>query len=1632
MNRLRFTCLFVSILTAGIASATVFERITDRQLVERSDAVVVGLIRDAFPRQTAEGIVTDYHLIVEEALKGTVPDTLTITELGGVIGTRAVFVADGAEYTPGERVMAFLRKRPDGTYFTTSMALGKFTFARDANGQAIVVRHASELHEPARLQKPFENFVRSGARGEIRYVSVTARTPVANGNAKQYALTASGFPVRWFNATVPFLVNGSLSFSTTNGINNGMVAWTNDPASNITLTNAGPTAINAPNQNDNKNVILLGYAGSPGLGGVCDGSSACTVGAGGLTSTFDGDTWVAIDDADIMIRPSVVAAQFDSLMTHEFGHAIGIRHSDQGSPADSSAIMASSVPASFGSNLQQWDKDAVDSLYGNGPVCRPVVITAVTGGGTVASGTSATLFVSVTGTPPFTYQWYDGAAPDTTVPVGTNSDRFTTPPITTTKNFWVKVTNTCGTANSTTITLTPQVCVRPAITIQPQSQMILPGGTATLTVGNSGSGPFFYQWYQGQSGDTSSPVGTNASQFTTPAVTRTTSYWVRVTNSCGSADSATATIVTEGPCPKPTFTLQPAGVVLDPGQQTFLIAVATEATSYQWFKGAAGDETNPIAGTTPSNERFVDQLYIDLLRRQADAAAISTWVSAITGGASRASVALSILDSNEYRTLLISDFYSAFLRRNPAASETAFWLPAFGAGITDEQFAAQILGSPEYFALAGSTNPLWVTSVFNDVLGRAPSASDLSTFVGFLATNSRATVAQTILTSTEERTRLVQRWFSRYLRRSAAASDVSPFVSLLNAGSRDEQVQSVILGSNEYFNFGTLAPTGPLSSTTSFWVKATNECGPTNSSTATVSIRSCNAPVITQQPQNVAIGVGGAPSISVVATSVGIVSYQWYQGNSGDTSRPVSGATSATLAGNPIDTAGSFSFWVRVTNACGSRDSASATVTVTCSNPPIIRVTAPPSEQAGKAFIVSADTRASVYSKFDLQESTTIDFANPINHPQSTTGSFNIPAHPALTTDTRIYFRARGFPACGGEPTGFSQASSTLLTVPPPANLPSFGYATGPCAPPNQCLITQTLFIGGFTKSGKTALDTDTFSVAVDKPYITANPSSGVLPPEGMNVTLTINTTQLGVGSTEATVTVTKVEGSAKGALGTTTVTVPVSVSLVTPVTPRPKDSTSPPPNTVLVPAIAHADGINSQFQSDVRVTNTSNQSITYQLTFTPSNTDGTQSGKQSSITIDAGETKALNDIVKNWYGAGAQGEGGLGTLEIRPTNYAGKTGVNVSFATVAASRTYNNTSTGTFGQYIPAIPLIDFLSKSDVSKISLQQVAQSPAFRTNLGFVEGSGQPVEFVVKLLDDKNNIVAVRPYSLRPFEHQQIGLASFFPGVSITDGRIELSVSSDTGKVTAYASVLDSRTSDPLLVFPVDPSQVSASRFVVPGVAEFTSTFSNFHTDMRIFNGSSSPTNLTLTFPSNSALPPVEKELAAAEVWAIDNVLPTLWRTTGGGAVVVTTNNAAPLVITARTFSRRDDGGTFGQFIPAVTATDAVGLGDRPLQVVQLEQSPAFRSNLGLVEVTGNPVTLDIAAFTPDSKIAAHTQVPLGPGQFIQLGSIFSNIGFTSNVYNGRIAVTVVSGTGRAAAYGSVVDNRTLDSTYVPAR
>jgi hypothetical protein len=127
----------------------------------------------------------------------------------------------------------------------------------------------------------------------------------------------------------------------------------------------------------------------------------------------------------------------------------------------------------------------------------------------------------------------------------------------------------------------------PTITQQPGAQNVCPGGTASFTVGATGSGTLSYQWQKNIANITN---GGHYSGCTTATLTVSsadgndaTNYRCVVTDSSGSANSNSATLTLKAA----TFVTQdPSNKTITQGQSaTFTVTATGEGTlSYQWQK----------------------------------------------------------------------------------------------------------------------------------------------------------------------------------------------------------------------------------------------------------------------------------------------------------------------------------------------------------------------------------------------------------------------------------------------------------------------------------------------------------------------------------------------------------------------------------------------------------------------------------------------------------------------------------------------------------------------------------------------------------------------------------------------------------------------------------------------------------------------------------------------------------------------------------------------------------------------------------------------------------------------------------------------------------------------------------------
>ena len=663
-------------------------------------------------------------------------------------------------------------------------------------------------------------------------------------------------------------------------------------------------------------------------------------------------------------------------------------------------------------------------------------------------------------------------------------------------------------------------------------------------------------------------------------------------------------------------------------------------------------------------------------------------------------------------------------------------------------------------------------------------------------------------------------------------------------------------------------------------------------------------------------------------------------------------------------------------------------------------------------------------SRYEVQESTTLDFENAASF-TSAKPSMKF-THDVAGAPVQYLYRVRGISDCNDERGPYSEVVGVFV-VDPKTNNASTELGT-------DTPIVQKVFLKG-------ASTPQQFSVRADKPWLTVTPSGGTLPVEGLTLTVTADPNHLGIGTNTATLQVTYSAPSAQGGPARndeTTVSLPLSVSLVTPVTPGGKGT--PPPDALIFAAVGHASGVNdSLFESDIRLTNLTAQTMKYDLHFTPSGVEGTTNGISSTIEVPPGVTMALDDVVASAFGEGTVGSS-LGMLEVRPLP-AEQTGglfgsvndeAQQQLHTVASSRTYNFTPNGTFGQFIPATPFSSFVGRGTI--LSLQQVAQTVAYRANFGFLEASGNPVELAVRVYDPANQLLATIPLSLGAMQHRQMNGLLQNHGITLESGRVEVEVVSGDGKVTAYVSEVDNATNDPLLISPVVKGAIRADRYVVPGMASLNTGSAFWVSDLRIFNAGAAETPATLTFyPIGNPAGAITREMVigAGEIKTLDNVLVNTFgfSSNAGGSIVITTPAESSLTATARTYNQTSSG-TYGQFIPGVTVDESVGAGDRALQILQVEQSTRIRTNIGVNETSGKPATVEVSLITPDSLTTPVVTIPLQANEYRQFGLV--EFGLPDAVYNGRVTVKVIGGEGKVTAYGSAIDQITQDPTYVPAQ
>ncbi len=134
-----------------------------------------------------------------------------------------------------------------------------------------------------------------------------------------------------------------------------------------------------------------------------------------------------------------------------------------------------------------------------------------------------------------------------------------------------------------------------------------------------------------------------------------------------------------------------------------------------------------------------------------------------------------------------------------------------------------------------------------------------------------------------------------------------------------------------------------------------------------------------------------------------------------------------------------------------------------------------------------------------------------------------------------------------------------------------------------------------------------------------------------------------------------------------------------------------------------------------------------------------------------------------------------------------------------ATARTFNanaptRTSFGTAGQDLAGIPFELAVPSGESTEIAGLEQDAAGAWRSNFGFVEVMGQNCTVLAELLDGNGNVQGSKSYALAAFEALQPPITDI-GGPLGSNQRVRFTVTSATGAIVPFGSLIDNTTGDP---------------------------------------------------------------------------------------------------------------------------------------------------------------------------------------------------------------------------------------------
>jgi hypothetical protein len=240
------------------------------------------------------------------------------------------------------------------------------------------------------------------------------------------------------------------------------------------------------------------------------------------------------------------------------------------------------------------------------------------------------------------------------------------------------------------------------------------------------------------------------------------------------------------------------------------------------------------------------------------------------------------------------------------------------------------------------------------------------------------------------------------------------------------------------------------------------------------------------------------------------------------------------------------------------------------------------------------------------------------------------------------------------------------------------------------------------------------------------------------------------------------------------------------------------PGTDLFVPAVGHglgaiSGGVQAWWRGDVWIFNPSTSQTATVDVYLLLRNQGNPTPAVRRITIDAGDTRYLPDVVYNTFGADNT-YGGLRVVSTIP--------VVVSGRSYDANVTVTGKPQGSAGQFFSGVPAelaIGLGDSTDIIGLDQDAYQTTGLWRSNLAFVETTGNPVDLTISRVDSNGTVLGSIGQHLEGRQVSQINYV--LTAVVNTYGsnqRIRVAVTGGTGRVITNVSRMDNRTGDPATI------------------------------------------------------------------------------------------------------------------------------------------------------------------------------------------------------------------------------------------